>query len=249
MAGRLEGKITLVTGASKGIGKAVAERFAAEGAKVFMTARGADGELEKSARRILDAGGEAFPIAGDLADEAFVETLFKTAREAFGKLDILVNNAAVPGVGGDVEDLSLERFRQVLEINVVAVFHCMKQAIRIMRANGDKGKIINIGSVRCHWSEMGGPGAYTASKFALRGLTETVARLMIERKSKITIGMVCPGIADTPIHPKSGTSADELRKEWLRPETIAEAVLHSVSAPDNVNVFDTIIFPSGHNVF
>ena len=249
MPGRLEGKISIVTGASKGLGKAIATRFAMEGSTVIMVARGLGGELEKAAKGIETDGGCVVPFPGNLGDDAFVESLFGMARTRFGRIDILVNNAAIPGVGGDIEKLSTKKFREVLDINVVAVFHCMQQAIRLMRENGDKGKIINIGSVRSHWSEQGGPGAYNASKFAVRALTETVARLMMEQKSKITVGMVCPGIADTPIHPKRNTPDDEIRKEWLKPETVAEAVLHAVTAPDNVNVFDTILFPVIHNIF
>ena len=246
MPGRLEGKTALVTGASRGLGKAIAKLLAAEGAKVAIAARSSN-ELNATAEEIEAAGGTALPFAGNIADDAFIERMFAGIKESFGRLDILVNNAAIPGVAGDIENLSTAKFREVLDVNVVAAFNCMKHAIRIMKENGGKGKIINIGSTRSHWSEQGGPGAYNASKFAIRALTETVARLMIEQKSQISVGMVCPGIADTSIH--ALPPYDVRRKNWLRPETVAAAVLHAVSAPDDVIVFDTTLFPSTHNVF
>jgi NAD(P)-dependent dehydrogenase (short-subunit alcohol dehydrogenase family) len=161
-----------------------------------------------------------------------------------GRLDILVNNAGIVDGGTDVEALPVEKFREVMNVNVVAVFHCMQKAVAIMRRHGDVGKIVNIGSVRSHWTEAGEAGAYNASKFALRGLSETVARLLIKGKSKIAVGMVCPGIVDTPIHDHWSPAGSPSRQEWLKPETVAEAVLHAIKAPENVNIMDTIVVPT-----
>ena len=190
MSARLEGKVALVTGASKGIGKAISILLAKEGATVAMAARNGQ-ELSEAAKEVAAAGGSALGIPGDIGDDRFVEALFNQIAGRHGKLDILVNNAGIVDGGGDIADLSPAKFREVMNVNVVAVFHCMQQAIRLMRENGDSGKIVNIGSVRSHWTERGEPGAYNASKFAVRGLSETVARLLIEGKSKITVGMVC----------------------------------------------------------
>jgi len=248
MTGRLKGKIALVTGASKGIGKAIAELFALEGAELIATAR--DGEaLAKLSESVGKNGGKLHAIPGDIADDAFVESLFESIKKSHGRLDILVNNAGIVDGGGDVERLTPEKFREVLDVNVVALYSCMRQAIMIMRENGDAGKIVNIGSVRSHWTEQGEAGAYNASKYAVKGLTESVARLLIERKSKIAVGMVCPGIVDTPIHKGWQENGAPERRDWLRPETVAEAALHAALAPDNVNVFDTVIMPTFQNPF
>ena len=243
MSKRLEGKFSLVTGASKGIGRAIATRFAKEGSTVAITARNSI-ELDALANEIADAGGMAVPFAGDIGSDDFIRKLFAEVEKQFGRLDILINNAGiVDGNRKDMDTLTPEKFREVMNVNVVSVFHCMQQAIRIMKANGDVGKIINLGSVRSHWTESGEPGAYNASKYAVKGLTETVARLMIEQKSNIAVGMVCPGIVNTPIHVWSKPDDPE-RLRWMQPETIAEAVMHAVTAPPNISVYDTIIFPT-----
>jgi 3-oxoacyl-[acyl-carrier protein] reductase len=115
---------------------------------------------------------------------------------------------------------------------------CMQRAVRLMRETGGVGKIINVGSVRSHWTEAGGDGAYNASKYALLALTETVARQLHGTGLQIAVGIVCPGVVDTRLTNPRG----EPRPDWLRPETVAAAVLHAVTAPDNINVFDTTLF-------
>jgi NAD(P)-dependent dehydrogenase (short-subunit alcohol dehydrogenase family) len=229
-------RVALVTGAGRGIGRAIAPALAADGCSVVLTARTAD-EIDSAAAQIEDAGGSALAIAGDLTDEKFVEELFATVRERFGRLDILVNNAGMAPFGS-VTELPVDQFRATLELNVVAVFHCTQHGVRIMKENGDRGKIINIGSVRSHWTEGGDGGAYNASKYALRGMTETIARELHGSGSKIAVGMVCPGVVDTSLTNPDG----ETREGWLEPEDIARAVLHAANAPDGVNVFDTVVF-------
>lgn len=233
----LQGKIALITGSSKGIGKAVAELLAQHGATVVLTARTAS-DLEQVAEAIRKADGHSLAIAGDITDESFVEKLFETIKGRFGRLDILINNAGVAPFG-KVEDLPIEKFRYGLELNVIAVFMCMQQAIRLMKESGGTGKIINIGSVRSHWTEHGDSGAYNASKYGLRGLTESVARQLHGSGLNIAVGLVCPGVVNTTLtNPKR-----EPRPNWLTPETVAQAVLYAVSAPPNVNVFDITLFP------
>lgn len=234
----LQDKITLVTGAGRGIGRAIVELFAQHGAAVVMTAR-TSSELEDVAAKIRADGGQALTVPGDVTDESFVVQLFQIVREQFGRLDVLVNNAGIAPFG-PVEELPVQRFRDCLELNVVAVFACMQQAVRLMKETGGVGKIVNVGSVRSHWTEHGDGGAYNASKYALRGLTESVARQLHGSGLNIAVGMVCPGVVNTTLtNPKR-----EPRPTWLTPETIAAAVLHAVTAPENVNVFDTILFPT-----
>jgi NAD(P)-dependent dehydrogenase (short-subunit alcohol dehydrogenase family) len=157
-------------------------------------------------------------------------------------LDILVNSAGV-AAGGPIESMAVEDFRRCIETNLVAVFMCMQQAIRIMKESGRGGKIINIGSVRSHWTEVGDGGAYNASKYGLRGLTESVARQLHGQDVSIAVGLVCPGVVDTTM-----TNPDqEPRADWLRPETVAEAVLHALSAGEGVNVYDVTLFPTSQS--
>jgi NAD(P)-dependent dehydrogenase (short-subunit alcohol dehydrogenase family) len=232
---QMDGKISLITGSGRGIGRAVAELFAAEGATVVLTARTGD-EIEKTAASIESAGGKAVAVAGDITDETSVERLFRDIAVRFGRLDVLVNNAGC-AAGGLVEEFPVEKLRAMLELNIVAVFNCMQQAIRMMKANGGVGKIINIGSVRSHWTECGDAGAYNASKCGLRAMTESVARQLHGSGLNIAVGMVNPGIADTTLTNPQGNEVPD----WLRPETIARAVLHAATAPPNVNIFDTVL--------
>jgi NAD(P)-dependent dehydrogenase (short-subunit alcohol dehydrogenase family) len=234
----LDGKIAVVTGAGRGIGRAVAELLAEHGAAVVLVARTAS-QLDQVAAAIRDAGGQAAPMAGDITDDEFVEQVFQAVREQFGRLDILVNNAGI-APGGPVEELPAEKFRQCMELNVVAPFVMMQHAVRLMKEIGTGGKIVNIGSVRSHWTEGGSGGAYNASKYGLRGLTESVARQLHGTEPHIAVGMVCPGVVDTTLTNPKG----EPRPDWLTPQTVARAVLHAVTAPDNINVFDITLFPT-----
>ena len=233
---KLEGKIALVTGGGRGIGRAVAELFAREGATVVVVAR-TQSELLQVAEGIEETGGQAVPLVGDITSATFVRRVFRTVEKRFGRLDILVNSAGAAPFG-PVEELEPKQLRDVLELNITAVFAYMQQAIRIMNANGGVGKIINIGSVRSHWTEAGDAGAYNASKYGLRGMTESVARQLHGTGSNIAVGLVCPGVVDTPLTNPDG----EPRPDWMRPETVAEAVLYTATAPANVNVFDLTLF-------
>jgi NAD(P)-dependent dehydrogenase (short-subunit alcohol dehydrogenase family) len=235
---QLRGKVALVTGAGRGIGRAIALLLAEEGARVVLTARTA-GQLEAVAGRVEEIGGQATAVAGDVADETFVARLFAEVRSRCGRLDILVNNAGIAPFG-PIEDLPAARFRAALEVNVLGPFLCMQQAVRLMKEQDGAGKIVNVGSVRSHWTEAGDAGAYNASKFALRALTESVARQLQGEGCRIAVGMVCPGVVDTTLTNPQG----QPRPDWLAPETVARAVLHALTAPDQVNVFDTVLFPT-----
>lgn len=233
----LTGKLALVTGASRGIGRAVAEMLARHGAMVILTARD-EAALADAAAAINQAGGQARAIAGDITDETFVEDLFRTIRDRFDRFDILVNNAGI-APGGPVEELSAAEFRRCLELNVVAAYACTQHAVRLMKDISGEGKIINIGSVRSHWSETGDAGAYTTSKQGLRAMTESIARQLHGSGLNIAVGIVSPGVVDTTLTNPSC----EPKPDWLQTETVARAVLHAVTALPDVNVFETILFP------
>lgn len=233
---KLEGKVALVTGAGRGIGRATAELLAEQGASVVLVARTPE-DLDEVREGIETAGGVARVMAGDLTRGQFVSRLFAHIREEFGRLEVLVNNAGIAPSGG-VEDLEVGAFRACLELNVVAAFACTQEAVRLMRENGGTGKIINVGSVRSHWTEGGAGGAYNASKTALRAMTESIARELHGSDLNIAVGLICPGVVDTTLTNPRG----EERPDWLRPRTVAQSILHAATAPDNVNVFDLTLF-------
>ena len=234
---QLTDTIAIVTGAGRGIGRAVAELFAAEGATVIATSRTA-AELDDLAAQMADAPGTVVPLPGDVTDEQFVDDLFGDVQKRFGRLDVLVNNAGIAPFG-PVESLAVEDVRRCLEINVVAAFNCMSQAVRLMKAVDDTGKIINIGSVRSHWTEFGDGGAYNASKAGLRHMTESAARQLHGSGSQIAVSTVCPGVVDTTLTNPERADATG----WLKVEHIARSVLHVATAPPDVNVFDVVVIP------
>jgi NAD(P)-dependent dehydrogenase (short-subunit alcohol dehydrogenase family) len=235
--GQLSDRIAIVTGAGRGIGRAVAALFAREGATVIAVSRTAD-ELNTFASELKEAPGGVIPFPGDVTDEQFVAHLFSETRRRFRRLDILVNNAGIAPFA-PVEELAVGDVRGCLELNIVAAFNCMQQAVRLMKESGDTGKIINIGSVRSHWTEAGGGGAYNASKTGIRAMTESAARQLHGSGSKIAVSLVCPGVVDTTLTNPDG----EDRPDWLRPGDIARSVLHVAAAPPEVNVFDVVVIP------
>ena len=235
--GQLTDKIAIVTGAGRGIGRAVAESFVGEGATVVANSRTA-AELDDLAVQMAGAAGDVVAMPGDITDEAFVDKLFDDVQQRFGRLDVLVNNAGIAPFG-PVESLAIADFRRCMELNVVAAFNCMSHAVRLMKAVDDTGKIINIGSVRSHWTEFGDGGAYNASKAGLRHMTESAARQLHGSGSQIAVSLVCPGVVDT-------TLTNPERKDatgWLKVEHIARSVLHVATAPPDVNVYDVVVIP------
>ena len=190
---RVEGKVALVTGGRRGLGKAIAILLAKEGAKVVITDRkeeGADAVLSA----IDDAGGEAFFVQQDVSKEEDWQRAIRATLEKFGKLDVLVNNAGV-GEGKNIEDISLEEWRWVMSINLDGVFLGTKYAIEAMKTTGG-GSIINMSSIEgiVGDSRM---VAYDSSKGGLRTLTKSAALHCAQRGYNIRVNTVHPGFIDT----------------------------------------------------
>jgi Short-chain dehydrogenases of various substrate specificities len=231
----LEGRHALVTGAGRGIGRAVAGLLAEAGASLTLTARSGH-ELDAVAAAIRSAGGTADTVAGDITDDAFVEALFASIDERAGRLDVLVNNAGMAQFG-PVADVPPAQLRRTLELNTVAPYACMRLAVTRMRAGSDDGHIVNVGSVESYWTKQGESGAYPASKFALRALTLAVAKELKLGGSGIRVSMVNPGGTDTTLVNPEGEDNPRL----LDPQIVAQAILHTVTAPPGVHVLDTIV--------
>lgn len=182
---KLKDKVAVVTGSARGIGRAIAEAMAREGAKVVITDRDAEG-ARKTAQEIGEA---AFAITADVSKPKEIEVLFQDAVDHFGSLDILVNNAGI-GATRLVVDIELEEWERILRINLTGAFLCSQQAARRMMAQGTGGRIINIVSLS---GQKGGVGrsAYGASKAGLEVLNKIMAVEFADYG--ITVNAIAPG--------------------------------------------------------
>lgn len=192
MGGRLEGKVAIVTGASRGIGRAIAVRFAREGARVVAAQRTVD-EGNSLVAEIAKAGGEAISVLTDVRDEASVKAMVDASLAAFGTVDILCNNAGV-GLIRSVVDTTSDEYDAVMDTNVRGVFLCMRFGIPPMLARG--GSVINIASVA---SYVGFPrdAAYCTSKGAVLMLTRQAALDFAPKD--VRVNAICPGFIETPM--------------------------------------------------
>ena len=182
----LEGITAFVTGASQGIGRAIATELAAEGANVALAAR-SDGIYGTADR--IDDDARALPVETDVTDEASVEAAIEATVERFGGLDCLVNNAGIAGPTKPVEEVAVDEWRRTMDVNVLGCFLCSKHAAPHLRES-ERGSIVNIGSISGK-RPLTDRTPYVASKMAVVGLTRTLAFELGE--DDVTVNAVCPG--------------------------------------------------------
>jgi len=228
MAGRLDGNVAIVTGGSRGIGRAISVALAGEGAAVVLAARSVDA-LREAAELIRRAGGRAETIATELADEESIRHLVRETQARFGRLDILINNAGITH-SAKLEETRTEDLDRCWTINARAPFLLCREALPLLR-QAPAGFIINISSVV---GVKGYPlqSAYTASKHALRGMTMSLAEEL--RGTNIRVHVVCPGAVDTGM--VGNVRPDIKREELIGPDEIAELVLYLVTQKGNAVV-------------
>ncbi len=225
----LSGKVALVTGASRGIGRAVALKLAGEGADVVVTATSLE-RAQKTADEITRMGGKALAVEVNVAIVAEVEALFAKLVETFGKLDILVNNAGITR-DGLLMRMKDSDWNAVIDVNLTGTFSCTREAVKLM-GKSKGGRIVNISSVV---GEMGNAGQanYCASKAGVIGFSKAVAREYAKRN--ITVNAITPGFIETDMTDVlSDTVKEDLMKQipagrFGKPDDIANAVLFLVS--------------------
>lgn len=232
-------KVVIVTGGGGGIGEAVANRFAGGGAAVVVVGR-TGAKAERAAARIREAGGRAMALAADVSSEADVRKVVSDTLDAYGRIDVLVNNAAIcPQVR--LTDLSLAQWNEVITNNLTSVFLFCREVIPSMLKGGG-GAIVNVSSVHA-LATLEGYSAYAASKGGIVALTRAVA--LDYAKQNIRVNAVLPGAVHTPMLESSVKSLDTPREEIMRqwneaqpigrvglPDEIASVVLFAAS-PDN----------------
>ena len=196
-AGRLDGAVTLITGSDSGIGQASAIEFAREGADVVVHyLHDADG-AEQTRKAVEAAGQRAVVVQADISDEHEVAAMFDAAVQAFGTLDVLMNNAGVDASGTPVAELSTEVFDTALRTNLYGAFFCCRRFIQLRTAAGGRGKIINVTSVHEDIPNAGGAD-YDCSKGAVRNLTRTLALELAPLH--INVNNLAPGMVLTPFN-------------------------------------------------
>lgn len=226
----LGGKVALVTGASRGIGRAIALRLAGEGAKVAINYAGNTTKAEAVKAEIEQNGGEAILVQADVADSSAVEAMVAKVTEAFGQIDILVNNAGITR-DGLLMRMKEEDFDAVVNTNLKGVFHCTKTVSKLMMKKRS-GRIINMSSVV---GIMGNAGQtnYAAAKAGVIGFSKSAAKELAARG--ITVNVVAPGFIDTDMTAAMTDKAKELTltgipmKKMGTPEDVANAVLFLAS--------------------
>ena len=244
MTKQLQDKVAIVTGASNGIGRAIAEAFAAQGAKTVLVARRAE-LLDEVAAGIRSRGGEALPAPADLTREDEVTTLFATVTKAYGRLDVLVNNAGI-STHKNTEDITLQYWQEALAINITAAFLCSREAIRIMKDQKPQGgRIVNIGSVSQKTPRQDSL-PYTVCKHGLQGMTHQLT--MDGRKHGIVASIIHPGATLSSFTTRRGrakagpgATPDDYVMEA---SDVAKVAVLMAALPGEVNLYEATILPN-----
>ena len=225
MAERLKEKVAIVTGASRGIGRAISVALGAEGATVILSGRAAEA-LAETAAQVTAAGGRAHPVATELTSEESIKDLIQVTCEKQGRLDILVNNAGITHSAA-LAETQTEDLDRCWAVNARAPFILCREALPLLKQS-EAGYIINVSSVV---GVKGYPlqSAYTASKHALRGMSISLAEEL--RGSRVRVHVICPGGVDTEM--VSRVRPDIAKADLIGPEEIAELVVYLVTHRGN----------------
>ncbi len=240
------GRTALVTGGSRGIGAAVAVRLLAEGMRVVSCSRRQAAVADILAE--ADPSGErSSAVTVDVRDEASVQAAFAAARERFGGVDVLINNAGL-GHAAPLAEGKVEEWREMLEVNLLGLCICTREALADMRARGGFGQIVHIGSMAGQ-RVPAGAGLYAATKHAVRALTESLRIELREAGDSIRVGEICPGFVETGFaahYMKSEEKAREIYSQFkvLEADDVAEAVVYMLSCPPHVQVHDILMRPT-----
>src|SRR5487761_188774 len=231
---KLTGRVAIVTGAGRGLGRAIARGLAQQGAAVVLTARSQD-ELAATAAMLAGHGAGTFTVPGDITDERFIERLFAQTVERYRRLDLLVNNAGAFD-GGPLDEMSVETWDKVIAVNLRAPFLCTRAALRVMKPQRT-GRIINIGSISAQRVRPQS-GPYSASKHGLWGLTQVTA--LEGREFGVTCCCLHPGNIYVE---RRHTDKPEDAEPMMTPDEIAEVAVLMATLPPHVEMLEAIVLP------
>ena len=246
MAGSLEGRKVLITGASSGIGEATAEAMVAEGASVALGARRKD-RLDELAGRLTGGGATAVAIEADIAEEDQARRLVETAHAELGGLDALVNNAGVMLLG-PLQGADPSEWRTMIGVNCLGLLYCTHYALPLMR-DGGGGDVINLSSVAGRVASLG-TGVYNMTKWGVVGYSESLRQEGVHIGIRVTV--VEPGFVETELqgHNKNPIVVEQLEKiresadKVLEAADIANAIVYAASQPQHVSVNEILVRPA-----
>ncbi len=225
MPKKLEGKVAIVTGASKGIGASIAQHLAAEGAKVVVNYSSSKEGADRVVSAIKQKGGEAVAVQADVSNQKDVQRLFSETQKTFGKLDILVNNAGIYNAA-PIEEISLEHFHKMFDLNVLGLLLATQEAVKSFGQKG--GSIVNISSVVSVDSSPG-LSVYSGTKGAVDAITRALSAELGPRK--IRINTINPGLVDTEGTHTLGYIEGEFRQSYEKETPLGRVGLPQDIAP------------------
>ena len=246
MTDSLKDKVAIITGASSGIGEATARRLAESGARLVLAARRVE-RLEALAADIERREGTALVAPTDVTDERSVQRLARTALDAFGRIDILINNAGIMPLS-PISKLRVEEWDRMIDVNIKGVLYCIAATLPTMLEQGS-GHIINVSSVAGRRPFPSGT-VYSATKFAVRAISQGL-RLELSPINGIRVTDIEPGVVATELthHITDNETANRFQQMWaektpLESIDIAETILFVLSRPDHVNVNEILVRPT-----
>lgn len=238
----IENKVVIITGASSGLGEATARRLAENGAKLMLAARREE-RLQDLVTEINNNGGTAKYQVTDVTDRSQVEALAKATKDAYGQIDVLVNNAGLMPLS-PLAETKIDEWEQMVDVNIKGVLYNIAAVMPVMLQQ-ESGHIINLSSVAGHKVFPGGT-VYCATKFAVKAISEGIRA---ESDGKIRSTNISPGAVDTELtstisHEESAKMAEELYGIAIAPDAIARAITYAIEQPGDVDINEMIIRPT-----
>jgi len=227
----LKNRVAIITGATGGIGKAIALAYASAGARTVLASRNRD-KLDKCAEEIRSKGGLALVVPTDVARESQVTMLFERALQEWGQLDILVNSAGIITTPVPTEESLLNVWQSVIDVNVTGTYLCCREALKVMKRR-KSGRIINIGSLSATVARPDS-AAYTTSKFAVEGLTRSLAR--DGRAHGVAVSIIQPGSTK-----EDGAATNNGYVQ--SPNEVAKLAVLMAALPSHVNLLEAVVLP------
>ena len=244
MSTNIDGKVVVITGASSGLGESAARHLAELGASVVLGARRKD-RLDAIVKDIMAKGGKALAVTVDVTKRAQVDALIQAALKAYGKVDVLVNNAGLMPIA-PLTALKVDEWEKMIDINIKGVLYGIAAALPIF-TKAKSGHFINLSSIAGIKVFAPGGSVYSCTKFAVRAISEGLR--METRKDNIRVTILSPGAVDTELtegssDPGGSRSVKDFYKIAIPADSIARAIAYAIEQPDNVEIDEIVVRPT-----